>query len=57
MKRESKTPKSKKPARRSWVRPQLKSAGHVGDVLKGGGGKLSAVSQDPGDTRKPSGGG
>ena len=33
--------------------PKLKSVGHVGEVLKGGGGKLSLVSQDPGDTRKP----
>jgi hypothetical protein len=42
-------------AARAWAKPKLKSVGHVGEVLKGGGGKLSLVSQDPGDTRKPSG--
>jgi hypothetical protein len=51
-----KTSKSSTPkAARAWDKPKLKSVGHVGEVLKGGGGKLSLVSQDPGDTRKPSG--
>jgi hypothetical protein len=51
-----KTSKSSTPkAARAWDKPKLKSVGHVGEVLKGGGGKLSLVSQDPGDTRKPAG--
>jgi hypothetical protein len=51
-----KTSKPQAPkAARAWAKPNLKSVGHVGEVLKGGGGKLSLVSQDPGDTRKPAG--
>jgi len=43
--------------RRPWCLPTLKDVGHVGDVLQGGGGKLSPIFNDPGDTRKPPGGG
>ena len=43
------------PARRTWKRPQLKYIGDVGDVLKGGGGKLSITGADPGDVRKEKG--
>ena len=57
MKNESKTKKSERPVKRAWVKPKLKPAGNVCEVLQGGGGKLSLVSQDPGDTRKPAGGG
>ena len=53
MKKTSNPPAPK--AARAWAKPNLKSVGHVGEVLKGGGGKLSLVSQDPGDTRKPAG--
>lgn len=41
--------------RKSWVRPELKPAGHAGDMLQGSGAKLSNQATDPGDTRKPSG--
>jgi hypothetical protein len=41
--------------KRAWTRPALKYVGHVGDVLQGGGGKLTPAPADPGDTRKPSG--
>jgi hypothetical protein len=34
---------------------ELKDVGHVGEVLQGGGGKLSIVSDDTGDVRKPKG--
>lgn len=40
---------------KGWVRPQLKYVGNVGEVLQGGGGKLSLQANDPGDSRKPSG--
>ena len=49
MKPEVKTERSK------WTRPTLTYVGHVGDVLKGGGGKLSTSPADPGESRKPSG--
>lgn len=55
MKNETKVPPPQVQKKRAWVRPELRSAGNVGDVLQGGGGKLSAVSQDPGDIRKPAG--
>ena len=38
-----------------WEPMLLTPVGHVGDVLQGGGGKLSLSSADPGDIRKPSG--
>ena len=44
-------------AKDDWVRPQLKYVGNIGEVLQGGGGKLSLSANDPGDGRKPSGGG
>jgi hypothetical protein len=40
----------------TWEPMTLKRVGHVGDVLQGGGGKLSLVSDDSGDApRKPKG--
>jgi hypothetical protein len=46
-----------KPAAEEWVRPELKYVGNIGEVLQGGGGKLSLAANDPGDARKPSGSG
>jgi hypothetical protein len=43
--------------KQSWQPMELQYIGNVGDVLKGGGGKLSPSPADPGDSRKPSGGG
>jgi hypothetical protein len=43
--------------KRTWEPIALRYVGHVGDVLRGGGGKLSTIGGDTGDTRKPSGGG
>jgi hypothetical protein len=34
---------------------EVKEVGHVGEVLQGGGGKLSTVADDTGDVRKPKG--
>jgi hypothetical protein len=45
------------PRKRRWAAPTLKHVGHVGDVLQGGGGKLSPSSNDPWEPRKPPGGG
>ena len=43
--------------KRSWEPIKLRYVGNVGDVLRGGGGKLSTTGGDTGDTRKPKGGG
>lgn len=43
------------PAKRAWTRPTLKYVGNVGEVLQGGGGKLTPAPADPGDVRKPPG--
>jgi hypothetical protein len=43
--------------KRSWERMVLRYVGHVHDVLRGGGGKLSPAAGDTGDSRKPKGGG
>ena len=39
----------------AWVPPAVKDAGTVGEILKGGGGKLSIETNDTGDIRKPKG--
>ena len=44
-------------ARRPWVSPQLQTIGEIAEILKGGGGKLSPSPGDPGEPRKPTGGG
>ena len=41
-----------KPGAREWVRPAVKEAGSVADILQGGGGKLSLSEADSGDSRK-----
>lgn len=43
--------------KKAWTKPSLKYVGHVGEVLQGGGGKLTPAPSDPGEVRKPSGGG
>ena len=43
------------PKKQRWAQPTLKYVGHVGDVLQGGGGKLSPSASDTGDFRKPPG--
>jgi hypothetical protein len=45
----------KKEARKQWEPMKVAEVGHVGDVLQGGGGKLSPVDADQGDNRKPKG--
>jgi hypothetical protein len=40
-----------------WEPMRLTYIGHVAEIIRGGGGKLSLSGSDPGDARKPSGGG
>jgi hypothetical protein len=39
--------------RRRWEPPRLKMVATIGEVLQGGGGKLSIQGGDPGENRKP----
>ncbi len=41
--------------KQSWEPMKLTYLGHVGEVLQGGGGKLTPSPGDPGEARKPSG--
>ncbi len=41
--------------KRQWEPMRLTNLGHVGEVIRGGGGKLSPLALDTGDIRKPSG--
>lgn len=50
-------PHEPKDAKQPWRRPSLTYVGHVGDVLQAGGGKLTPSPADPGEVRKPKGGG
>lgn len=46
----------KKEARKDFEPMKVDEVGHVGDVLQGGGGKLSVQAHDSGDApRKPKG--
>lgn len=43
--------------RKDWENPTLTYIGHIAEVVQQGGGKLSTVAGDPGETeRKPPGG-
>jgi hypothetical protein len=41
--------------KRQWEPMRLTDVGHVGEIVQGGGGKLSVETHDIGDNRKPSG--
>jgi hypothetical protein len=41
--------------RQPWEPMRLTEMGHVGEVVQGGGGKLSPSPNDPGEIRKPKG--
>jgi hypothetical protein len=41
--------------RRRWETITIVDVGHIGEVLQGGGGKLSPSPHDPGETFKPPG--
>jgi len=43
--------------KRSWEPMTVRFVGRVSEILRGGGGKLSASAGDPGDSRKPTGSG
>jgi hypothetical protein len=48
--------KARNPEKKNWEEPMLRKVGTVGEVLHGGGGKLSVMSDDTGDApRKPKG--
>ena len=47
--------KDKDETREDWEPMEVSDVGHVGEVLQGGGGKLSPTSADSGDVRKPKG--
>ena len=47
----------KQEARKDFEPMEVAEVGHVGEVLEGGGGKLSLVGGDPGENRKQQGGG
>jgi len=49
------TSADQRPMKPPWQRPTIVIAGHVTEIIRGGGGKLSLVGGDPGDSRKPSG--
>ncbi|MBD0329386.1 MAG: hypothetical protein ICV64_04710 [Thermoleophilia bacterium] len=38
-----------------WEPTSLEEMGHVGEVVQGGGGKLTPETHDTGDNRKPPG--
>jgi hypothetical protein len=46
---------TKQPQRQTWKTPTLRPVGNVGEVLQGGGGKLSTSTADKGDMGKPQG--
>lgn len=50
-------PKDHKDAKEPWIPMELRDIGPLGEVLQGGGGKLSLMDVDMGDIRKPKGGG
>ncbi len=51
---DEKSPSAGSP-KQPWISPTLKNVGTVGEVLQGGGGKLSPTHEDTGDNRKPKG--
>ncbi|MEO7189938.1 MAG: hypothetical protein ABI051_02665 [Vicinamibacterales bacterium] len=38
--------------RRNWQQPEVKPVGTIGDVLKGGNGKMTVITGDPGEPQK-----
>lgn len=54
-KKETQVPASA--AKRSWKKMELSYLGDAAQLIQGGGGKLSLVGGDTGDSRKPPGGG
>ena len=41
--------------RKEWVPMRLEYVGNAAELLQGGGGKLSPMTDDTGDSRKPPG--
>jgi len=38
--------------RKPWTSPRLTFLGHVGGIVQGGGGKLTTMPSDPGESKK-----
>jgi hypothetical protein len=45
------------PEVQAWKKPQLNQVGDLAEVIRSGGGKLTLAGGDPGENRKPRGGG
>lgn len=43
--------------KKPWQSPNVAEVGHVGNVVRGGNGKLSTTGGDPGEALKPPGNG
>ena len=41
-----------RPLKRAWETPELRPVGTLGALLRGGNGKLTTVTGDPGEPRK-----
>lgn len=42
----------KEQPRQTWETPEVRPVGRLGDVLEGGGGKVTVLTGDPGEARK-----
>jgi hypothetical protein len=43
-------------AKQRWQKMRVQYVGHISEILRGGGGKLTATAGDPGESRKEKGG-
>jgi hypothetical protein len=45
-------PETPQPGKQRWEKMRVQYVGHIGDILRQGGGKLTATTGDPGESRK-----
>jgi len=45
-------PETPNAGKQRWEKMRVQYVGHVADILRAGGGKVTAVSGDPGESRK-----
>jgi hypothetical protein len=48
---------SPRATRQRWQKMRVQYVGHISEILRGGGGKMTAIAGDPGEARKQKGGG